>query len=124
MLQLPDMTEPEGHYRLELPPEPGSGALARLFVATLVRMSAAGEEVVADAKLAVSELVTEAITGEPDTWIDVLVTVTGPGLDVSVGPITGRPESERLDVAAALFPTTSVDGAERRAGFSIDPAPR
>lgn len=118
------MTEPDGHYRLELPAEPGSVALARLFVATLVRMSAAGEEIVADAKLAVSELVTEAITGGARDEVDVLVTIAGPRFEVSVGPISGGAESERLDVAAALFPSTSVDHDERRAGFSIDPAPR
>lgn len=118
------MTEPEGQYRLELPAAPGSVALARLFVATLVRMSAGNEEIVADAKLAVSELITEAITGGAGDWVDVLVTAAGPVLEVSVGPIRDVVDSERLDVAAALFPTTAVDREGSRAAFSIHPAPR
>lgn len=114
------MTEPDGLYRLELPPEPGSVSVARLFVATVMRVVGGSEELVGDVKLAISELVTEAVTAGNEQWVDVRIEVDGGRIEVSVGPIRVAGQTERIDVATALFPSTTIDAD--RAGFSIDPA--
>ncbi len=110
-------------YRLELAARPESVALARLFLATVLRVSAASEEVVEDAKLAVSELATSAVLTSGGERLQITAATTAAGIEVTVEPFAGGedPSSvERMDVAAALFPTTEHDVARRRVGFVVD----
>lgn len=116
------MAEPV-HYRIDLPSRPQSVALARMFIATVLRLHGASPATVDDAKLAVSELVTVAIRDSSgDEEIVVVATVAPENVAVAVSPVRGVPTGEPvegLDIAAALFPSTTVgDGGE--AAFSID----
>lgn len=116
------MTE-RRQYRIELPDRAESVALARLFVATVLRGVGVDEGTVGDAKLAVSELVSISILDSAaGDAVTVAITSAPASLTIAVSPMPEQPHGdsrERLDIASALFPSTEMgDGA--RAAFSVD----
>ncbi len=114
----------ESHeYRLELPAKAESVALARLFLATVLRRHGIGEGTVADAKLALSELLSVAILDPGNVEVSVTAEVTTSAVTVHIAPFPSDPSGEdleRIDIASALFP--SSDDTAIRAGFAIDVA--
>lgn len=116
---MPDSQE----YRLELPARAESVAMARLFLATVLRHHGVDEATVADAKLAVSELLSVAIVDPGTTEVSVTADVSASAVAVLIVPFPSKPtdeDLERIDIAAALFPT--ADSTTAQAGFSIDVA--
>lgn len=116
------MAEPQ-EFRLELPAVAESIALARLFVATILRSRSVVEDTVSDAKLAVSELLSVAILDHNSLDVSVIAAVTSTSITVRIDPFPsapGRRDQERIDIAAAVFPG---QGEMAELGsFSIDVA--
>lgn len=109
-------------YSLELPAVPASLALARLFVATVLRVHGVDETGVGDAKLAVSELASSSVVDADYDQVTVDIAVDGGIVTVEVRPVPTEPAGdsrERLDVVSALFPNAAIRG-DGRAQFSID----
>lgn len=97
-------------------------AMARLFLATVLRIHGVVEATVADAKLAVSELLSVAILDPGTREVSVAAAVSAAAVTVRIAPFPSEPtgeDLERIDIAAALFPP--AEGAAE-AGFSIDVA--
>jgi hypothetical protein len=104
----------DGVYRLEVPADPAHIATARLFVSALARrLDDGNDDVVEDAKLTVSEIVTAIIERGRSPVIEIRVSTLG-GVTLSIGPWHGEndhTEYGALDIAQTLFPATRVDGS-------------
>lgn len=58
--------DPGSHLRLTLEPSSRAPAVARLFVAEAARVAGLTEQRIHDLRLAVSEMITDALTVDPD----------------------------------------------------------
>jgi anti-sigma regulatory factor (Ser/Thr protein kinase) len=103
---------------LEIPVDPAYAVTARLFVATAARDLGLRDGSVDDLRLAVSELVANAVeTGEPGPI--ALTIATEPGgllvLATGVGPIGDEPPISRRTLLQALMDTdvSVTEGAVR-----------
>ncbi len=115
------MAEPS-EYRLHLPASAESVALARLFLATVLRTHHVDEAAVDDAKLAVSELATECVVNGPSDRFSVVVAPATELFRVEVGPLTlgeAADRSERVHLARALFPSMELDPVTHTAMYTI-----
>lgn len=90
-------------------------ASARLFLATTLRLTGHTEELIEDARLAVSELVTAAVVADPDSVIEV--TFDGASQVATVSPLaTSDLEPEAALVVDGLFARAHHEGG---VGFLI-----
>lgn len=115
------MPEPNP-YRFQAPAIPESLALARMFVATTARVFGLDEELVADLKLAASELVSLAVASDPPTTFTIEFTAT----TVAFSPVAPQVPSDEIDplsVVVALFPDTRFDEERRSAAIPLNPTP-
>lgn len=104
-----------GVLALELAPDPGLLAAARLFAAASARLAGCGEEVVEDVRLAVSEACTRAMrrADRPsEDRIRVETRSEGDVLTVAVVGPSGQPvgdpgDDPAIDLVTALFPGAS-----------------
>lgn len=102
-------TSAEASFLLVVPANSSSPASSRLFVGAVLGGTGHSDEVIADAKLAVSEAVTLVVAeGAAEVTVEI-----NEGL-VKVGPL-GRNIEETMSwtVIAALFPDAAFEGAVR-----------
>lgn len=116
---MPDVEK----FRLSLPTRADSISLARLFIATVLRSHDVDESLVGDAKLAVSELSSVLIVDAALPEFHIAVNVDIETITVEITPFDPAPKpenTERIDIATALFPSASIGRAG--ATFTIDMA--
>lgn len=112
-------------YSIDLSASPESLSIIRLFVATVLRTQGADEDMVGDAKLAVSELATSSVQAGVDR-LTVSLHSSGAAVEISVIPFTGPAPStspDPVDVAMALFSNLTIESESGAARFSIALAP-
>lgn len=115
------MAEAE-HYRLHLRTEADSIAIARLFIATVLRSFDVDESAVGDAKLAVSELCSVIIVDAVVPQFEVAAIVDVAAISIEISPFApqAKPDNtERIDIANALFPNAQI-GQDATAVLSIE----
>lgn len=126
---------------LRFPPAPAFNSTARLFVGAAGRHFALSEETLADLRVAVSEVCTEAMEARPrpdlvsivvrarpeslDVQVEGQVDTSGiPGTDVPADPPPASAEAEmaralRAPLLLALFPEAVYDAATPRLVLSV-----
>jgi hypothetical protein len=86
----------------------------RLFVSAVARVAGLDVETIDDAKLAVSELATAIVEGGDSEYLTLVATPMDGHLRLVLGPwrdgLGSGEEFGALEIAAALFVGTSVDG--------------
>lgn len=95
--------------RLTLEPSPAAPSAARLFVAEAARVAGLSERVITDLRLAVSEVVNDALNAPPER-IGIEVVVTPGRVEVTGPPSStdGHPEPTPSGVLAGI-PTVQVE---------------
>lgn len=104
-------------FRLTLPPSPSHLATARLFSVAIARTFGLSEELVADIRLATSELATLAMTSDTGERITVAIDIGSSPPTLTVGPIgtsqsttgAGAGIFNPMDVVTAVFPSTRAE---------------
>lgn len=113
------MAEPS-RYTLDIDASAELLSVARLFLASVLRHVGAGEDEVADAKLAVSELGTATLLAHPGSRITITAEHAHPEVRIGVSPFGHAPPADGvdpLDVVAALYPEVVL--GEERAEFVV-----
>lgn len=108
---------PALRFLLDVPADPGYLVTARLFVAAVARTAGCDEEVVEDAKLAVSEACTDAIRRAARAPIAVAVANDADGVAVEVrdrGAAEAEPTGDAIDGAGFGLIAALFEGAVRR----------
>lgn len=109
---------------LEVSADPSQVSIARLFVASAVRGEGFPDDLVEDARLAVSEAVSDMIERQGASgMIKITVTPSGEALDVHIEspgapPIPGDDSPLRLAVISSLFP--EADLSSDKVSFRIE----
>ncbi len=99
-------------YALILPCRAESVALARLYIATILRTHLYGEAEVGDAKLAVSELVSASIETGGTEDITVAAHCGPASCRIAISPVPEQAPAdapERIDIVKALFDSLDFD---------------
>lgn len=105
---------PSTPFVLRLTASPDAPASARLFLTTSLRVTGHADEVIEDARLAVSELVTAAVVAHPDSVIEVVFGGAGQQV-VAVSPLAATD----LEQDAALVVDGLFDRAQHEGGIGF-----
>jgi hypothetical protein len=100
-------------YKLVVPAQPVYVATARLFIAGTAAVAGLDQEIVDDAKLAVSEIATAIVASGAADDLVVQVRTIPQGLELEIGPWPGQVATDDLgaiDLVDVLFPGTWADG--------------
>lgn len=100
-------------FRLTIPPAPSSLATARLFTVAVARTFGFNEELVADMRLATSELATLVIAAGGVEPISVTIDVHSSPPTLTVEPVSFSDAAPAfpnpMDIVTAVFPSTRIE---------------
>ena len=106
---------PDARCQIDLPGRAASVDVARHFVVVAFRVWGLDEELVDDARLAVSEMATAAVVGGTDRF-SVTCERVGSTVTVTIGPVgpAGMMDGpvDRRDIVETLFPESALDGED------------